>query len=166
MSMLCENCKENIATVFIEQIADGQKTEVHLCQECSMTFHAPLFLETLLKGLILGSMPKAETPPEKDLECVCGMRLSELRKKGKLGCATCYVTFKRELTSIFKNIQWSMEHTGKLPEKNAKGLLRKREIKQLREELRLAVEAEAYEEAAQLRDEIKALERGQADEVV
>ena len=161
--MLCENCKENVATVFIEQISGGQKTELCLCQECSLNFHSPLFLDTLLKGLLLGSVIKPETQ-EKDIECVCGMKLSELRTQGKVGCATCYKTFKKELTAIFKNIQWSQEHTGKLPEKNAKGLVRKREITRLREELRAAVEVEEYETAAKLRDRIKMIERGEDED--
>lgn len=163
--MLCENCKENVATVFIEHISGNQKTEMHLCQDCSVNFHTPLFLDSLLKGLLLGSVIKQENV-EADIQCECGMRLSEFRKKGKLGCATCYQTFKKELSSVLKNIQWSVEHTGKLPAKKAKGILKKKQIQTLRMELRAAVEVEEYETAAKLRDEIKALEGEQNDGMV
>ena len=33
--MLCENCKENEATVKYTQIINGDKKEMHLCEECS-----------------------------------------------------------------------------------------------------------------------------------
>lgn len=164
--MLCENCKENPASVHVEQISGGQKTELHLCQECSVGLHAPLFLDSLLKSLIFSASKLTEESNEKNVQCECGMKLSEFKKLGKLGCEQCYTTFKKELAQLLRNIQWSMNHTGKIPVKNAKGIIKKKEIKRLREELQQAIEEEEYETAAQLRDQIKDIERGEADEMV
>ena len=89
----------------------------------------------------------------------CKLTLSEFRKTGKLGCSNCYSTFKREISTILKNIQWGISHRGKIPQKNSAGLLVKKEIQKLRGEQSHAIDQEEYEEAARLRDKIKELER-------
>ena len=33
--MICQNCKKTVATVHLTEIEHGEKTEVHLCEECA-----------------------------------------------------------------------------------------------------------------------------------
>ena len=59
---------------------------------------------------------------------------------------------------ILKNIQGSNRHEGKYPHRAGAGLLTRRKIDKLRVELSKAIEEEQYENAARLRDQIRALE--------
>jgi len=157
--MLCDNCKKNQAAVYIEQITGDEKMELNLCYKCSLDFQSPIFLNNILKGMLHSIKPENLSA---NIRCKhCDLLLSEFRKTGKLGCSQCYIAFKRELGVILKNIQWSMEHTGKLPKKNSANLILKKQIQTLRQDLAHAIELEEYEEAARLRDEIKALESGE-----
>lgn len=49
-------------------------------------------------------------------------------------------------------------HRGKVPSRGNETVLLRRDLKQLREQLNAAIQREAYEEAAVLRDRIRALE--------
>ena len=152
--MLCDNCKKNQAAVYIEQVSGSEKAELNLCYKCSLDIQAPLSLNNILKGILFGI--KTETINTTNCPS-CNLKLIEFRKSGKLGCSQCYPTFKKELDVILKNIQWGVEHRGKIPKKNAANLILKKEIQNLRKELTQAIELEKYEEAARIRDQIKAI---------
>ncbi|MCL1997080.1 MAG: UvrB/UvrC motif-containing protein [Defluviitaleaceae bacterium] len=155
--MLCDNCKKNQAAVYIEQITNGETTEVNLCYKCSLDFHSPMFLNNILKGMFHNIGEKNVAT----IQCPsCQITLSEFRKTGKLGCNQCYPTFKKEISTILKNIQWGTSHRGKIPQKNSADLLVKKEVQRLRREQATAIEREEYEEAARLRDKIKEMELG------
>ena len=66
--------------------------------------------------------------------------------------------------TVLKNIQGSVYHSGKIPKKAGAELYVKREIENLKSELKRAVEKEEYEQAAKLRDKIKSLEGDDSNE--
>ena len=35
--MLCEKCQKQAASVYVTKIINGQKTEMHLCQNCAQS---------------------------------------------------------------------------------------------------------------------------------
>jgi len=84
---------------------------------------------------------------------------------GKLGCEACYRVFSRELGSILKNIQASLRHEGKYPQKSGRDMFQKREAERMRILMRKAIEEENFEEAAKLRDEIRSLESALTEEL-
>lgn len=86
----------------------------------------------------------------------CGMTIGELNRGGLVGCAGCYDAFATELEGAFSRVQRGTGHTGKRPGRGKTG-----ERARLREQLKAAVAAENYEEAARLRDVIKALDGGE-----
>jgi len=169
--MLCVKCQKNPATVHIQQfMLNGVKTELHLCQECTFKLDNPEMLisfENMFKGFLeqMGSkiFPmgagngsvtfKAATP------CIrCGMTYDEFKAGGKLGCEVCYKSFHNEVQALLKNVQGSTRHEGKYPRRLGAGILNKRQVSDLRAQLKKAVEDENFEEAAKLRDEIRALD--------
>lgn len=157
--MLCDKCKKNQATVYFEQFTNGVKHELNLCYKCSIDLQTPMFLNNILNGILLNTKtPNAEET--NGLKCKsCGLIYSEFRKKGKLGCSNCYVSFKKELSTIFRNIQFNSEHKGKFPKKSGAIILQRKEIENTKILLKQAIENEEYEEAAQLRDKIKGMEK-------
>ena len=169
--MLCDKCKKNQASVRVQQIVNGKKTEINICHECAY-IDDQLNLDNLFQGL-MGSLlaqgiKDAKLSPTgqqgstlDDAECkACGMTYREFREKGRLGCVTCYTTFRGYLAPIFNSIQTNSEHKGKIPLRSGAKLNTERKIDRLTSELKVFVEQEEYEKAAALRDEIRSLQKG------
>ena len=164
--MLCEKCHQKQATVHMQQIVNGIKTEIHLCQDCSTQENAPISIEALFNGL-LGSFLSMATEKQSTQKfhvkyepCqTCGMTYDDFKNAGgKLGCTDCYRFFSRELESILKSVQGSTRHEGKFPQKYGQDMFQKREANRLRELMQKAIENENFEEAARLRDEVRSIE--------
>lgn len=88
----------------------------------------------------------------------CGRTYYEFQKSGKFGCAKCYKTFSKPVRATLRQVQQSSNHTGKIPSKQSEGLMKKRQLENLRAKLSKAVADEDYETAAKLHKEIKGLE--------
>ena len=100
-----------------------------------------------------------ERPRTVVLKCpACGMNYEEFRKKGRLGCDRCYLTFRKQLVPLLKKIHSATRHTGKIPLSIDKKISLATKIKELNARLQRAIELEEFEEAAWLRDEIKKTE--------
>jgi protein arginine kinase activator len=91
------------------------------------------------------------------------MTYDDFRKVGRLGCADCYTTFKRSLSSLLKRIHGSPIHIGKSPMRLIKpAKASKAELLELRRKLERAIGNEEFEEAARLRDQIRRVEQQEA----
>jgi protein arginine kinase activator len=161
--MLCEKCHAKPATVFMTQIVNGNKTELHLCPECSIQSQMPISFENMFQSLInsIQSMTQAGGTPAAipTIPCSsCGMTFEQFKTSGKLGCAQCYLAFPNEMSALLKSVQGSVHHEGKYPQRSGVELRQKREAEQLRVKLKKAIEDENFEEAAKLRDMIRELE--------
>jgi protein arginine kinase activator len=88
----------------------------------------------------------------------CGLTYDEFKKSGKLGCSDCYEEFKVVLDPRIKSLQPGVKHIGKVPNMKGKELIRRRKLKNLKEEMQRLIVNEEYERAAIVRDEIKELE--------
>lgn len=171
--MNCEKCKQNPATVHVTHINNGEKVELHLCEECAkesnqLNFETPISFQNFFQGLLdmsQGGTSKIQQyngHKRQMLQCpVCHMTYEEFRKTGKIQCAACYDTFGEQLDTVLKSLHGSNRHTGKLPKKAKEGLLLKRAIDELRRQLNESIEQEEYEKAAELRDKIRILEKGE-----
>ncbi|MBI4437117.1 MAG: UvrB/UvrC motif-containing protein [Candidatus Omnitrophica bacterium] len=168
--MVCDVCKTNQATVHLTEIIDEEMTELHLCEECarkkSASMEQHFGLSDLLAGLAdLGSQLGQEADTK--IACLnCGLTYDDFKRIGRLGCSECYQAFRKSLTGLLKRIQGSGQHVGKSPKKmpvqtpSAPPKEKpKSELQELREELKIAVQEEAFEEAARLRDKIHELEK-------
>ncbi len=169
--MKCERCKKNEATVHITRVVNGDRREHHYCETCATTqenidFDTPFAANSFLTSLIesIQSTPIKVNYIKTTTCSKCGMNYGRFKQTGRLGCDECYRAFEDKLTPLIKRVQGSERHTGKTI-RRAEGTLRlKREIQQLKGELQQAVAQEAYEEAARLRDEIRAMEKKAAGE--
>ncbi len=165
--MLCEKCKKNTATIFFQQIVNGEKNEFHLCEECAAKMHESVSFDTMFNDFIEGFMDMSGIGYSEKLsnKCPsCGMSFDSFRQTGKMGCIDCYSSFKKQLEPLLKNIQGSTVHSGKYPKKAGAELYIKREIENLRTALKKAVENEEFEEAVRLRDKIREMEGGMKNE--
>ncbi len=163
--MLCDICNKNPATVHLTEIVDEQMSELHLCEECARKKSSQMESQFGLSDLLAGLADFEKPAEEKELSALkcpnCGLTYKDFKKIGRLGCGDCYITFKKFLTPLLKRIHGSGAHCGKCPIKVSAGKpARKKtvDLQELRCRLQKAVEMEAYEEAAKIRDQIKELQ--------
>jgi len=169
--MMCEECGVRPATIHLTTIRDGEKTERNLCTVCMAKYQKRMpgmdmaGLAGILGGLIGAKKPEGrnenffpEEDAEIDLTCPeCGMTYQEFKKTGLLGCANCYQEFREPLETVLTRMHGSTRHTGRMPEGAATGISIRINIDRMRQQLAQAIANEEYEEAAQLRDKIRAL---------
>ncbi|MEW6006956.1 MAG: UvrB/UvrC motif-containing protein [bacterium] len=161
--MVCDICGIKEATIHFKQVINNQTTSIHLCEECAeekgfglsgISQPFPNLLEFFSN--IFKEEKEAIT---EEMRCTgCGMGLSEFQKGGRLGCSDCFEAFKQPLLSLLKQIHGSTVHIGRHPFGFEEIAQKEKKLKMLKDELKKAISTENYEEAARLRDMIKALE--------
>lgn len=173
--MTCDLCDDK-ASVFLTQIVDGQMQKVNLCEKCAkakgVTDPTGFALADLLLGLGTeeSESPSEESPAdpvpadhaallEDHTTCqACGFSHAQFKKAGRLGCPKCYQIFGSGLETLLKAMHKGTQHIGKVPERHQALLEHHYELDQLRTQLDDAVEREAFEDAARLRDQILGIE--------
>ena len=185
--IVCESCQEKLATVHLTEIVQKAKRELHLCETCAQARGVvmgqptvepspkpapqpdpsqpkpakpgkPLSVKELFAGLenpaSVGGSSKRESVSCPD----CGIGLEEFRTSGRLGCARDYDHFRAELEPLLQRIHGADRHVGRVPDRMAARLAVAEQVELYQRDLAAAVEREAYEEAARLRDKIQELE--------
>lgn len=162
--MLCQNCEKNEATTHLKRIINGEKAETHLCSQCasalgygSMFPSLGLNLGDLFTGFF-GDIPVSRLS-SRVIRCEkCGCSFDDIAKSGKIGCADCYKTFYDKLQPSLARIHGKTEHQGKFPMGAGEEVKHAHKLAELKEELGKAIDEQNFERAAQLRDEIRAME--------
>jgi len=162
----CQPDCENEATVHLTEIVDGQMKKNDLCEECAqekgVTDPEGFALADLLLGL--GASSEMEQGSA-ELECpTCGFSHADFKKSGRLGCSDCYATFGEPLEGVLKQMHKGTQHVGKAPKALRAQLNFSKQRDELTEQLTKAIETEAYEMAAKLRDQLKDLESAEPKE--
>ena len=176
----CQQCAKP-ATLHITEVIEGEGQVLHLCESCAQEYlnHVPAgesaeggdwsdddeeglgsSLDEVLGGVEVDEELTSEELEESDgRKCSnCGISFKEFRKIGRLGCPQCYLVFAEELQPLLESIHNETEHVGKGPKRAPESSEREFRLIRLRKDLQEAVEAEDYERAASLRDEISDIE--------
>ncbi|NPV26959.1 MAG: hypothetical protein HPY81_05765 [Firmicutes bacterium] len=168
--MYCEECKKRPATVHVTKIVNNKKTERHLCEYCAREqeqigfgFEPSFSIQKLLASLLNYEPPTPEgisiAYPEPTKCENCGLTYSQFGQLGKVGCSECYQRFSEKLSPLLRRIHGSARHTGKIPKRTGGAIRLQKEIEHLRQQLQNAIQREEFEQAAQLRDQIRELEK-------
>jgi len=149
----------------------------HLCAECAakngLGAMGSVF-GSMLGGIFsdfVGTGPAAKCK-------VCGSTFADFTRTGKAGCPNCYEEFYPQLLPTLQKIHGKTGHVGKAgtvretktgePTETGRNAdekpsvappTKEKKIEDLKARLNKAVEAQEYEQAAALRDEIKSLEK-------
>ena len=163
--MQCQLCGKRPAVVHFTEIVNNKKSEYHVCEQCAEErgYHVPLLKSKFSVGdLLAGMVDQAGQSDEAKVGRVqcprCGLVYSEFKESGRLGCSECYGTFRSQLRPLLRRIHGSTKHVGKAPARDSERVALRREVQRLYEELQRAVEREEFENAAALRDQIRAME--------
>ena len=172
--MFCEECQKRPATVHITEVVNNKKTERHLCDQCAreyqgvtLSFEPTFTIQQLLASLlnqdpgVLG-LTQPGLPIGQRCE-QCHLSYTELAQNGKFGCRECYEHFADQLEPLMRKIHGNARHSGKIPQRTGQALDLKRQLERLYAELQLAIRKEAFEKAAEIRDEIHELEKKKAE---
>jgi protein arginine kinase activator len=167
LSERCDFCNGPATWQFTE-VVGGRRHTVHVCATCAQA-----------RGIV-GAKPSVAAPEPKSSPIVsisfevtsptqlpavptaprrcthCGTTLVAIRKSGRVGCPHCYSVFRRHLEPLLRRVHGSLDHHGSRPDGGAVEQVadRREELDRLRQELRQAIEAEDFENAARLRDAI------------
>lgn len=176
--MLCQNCGKNEANIRYTQIINGEKTEIALCSNCAkkagmdgfempdfpINFHSILgdffndYAESALLPSLQGNVVKCKK---------CGTTYDDFIETGMFGCSECYDTFGAPLDSLLKNLHGTAKHIGRGSDSKGEEIKIDSKVKSnnnikqksdLQQELEKAIKEERYEDAAKIRDELKAKE--------
>lgn len=184
--MLCQRCQKNHANLFYKESVNGNERSYALCSDCAAELKASGELSTNLgtslfdmpifdMGLnipntsaLYGSLfgyPAGKTkrggasPLQGSKRCnLCGSTYADIMKNGKLGCARCYTNFEQELGETLRTIHGNVKHIGRSPKQFRTKNEKHNKLEKLKDQLARAIEAEEFENAAKLRDQIKELE--------
>lgn len=155
--MICDACNKNEATVRLVAVIDGVKTERHLCTDCVEKQKQRMRAEgmqSMLSAIISGA--RRASSQRSNLRCsYCGLSYDEFRKTSRLGCAQCYQDFRTQLKPVLQRLHGATQHVGRVPEQVDEALKRSNQIDRLRREMEIAVACEDFENAAQIRDELR-----------
>jgi len=161
---MCSICKEKPATIFLSNIsAENKKVDMDLCDACAKAkgVDDPAALLIASADLMLGlgaSLEVEQAAGGVELKCPrCGFTQADFKKSGRLGCPECYKTFAEGLAGLLKTMHKGTRHTGKAPEALRATRENADRLKTLQAKLTKAIKDENYEQAAQVRDEIKQL---------
>lgn len=171
--MNCEECGKRPATLHLTKIVNGEKTEYHICEHCAQekgdvfTGFSNFSINNLLSGLLnFDPMQKKEGGRDqsaahgKTLHCeTCGLTYAQFSKSGRFGCSDCYQFLGDKLDPLFRRIHGNTQHIGKVPERTGGQIKIRKELDQLKASLQKYVASEEFEEAAEIRDRIRALEQ-------
>jgi len=159
--MLCTICKEKPATVHLTQIVGDKMQKLDLCEDCAKTkgINDPTSFGLADLDLVLGlgaSQQLEQAAGGVELKCPrCGFTQTDFKKSGRLGCPECYKTFAEGLEGLLKTMHKGTHHAGKVPEALRASREQTDRLKLLQKKLDKAIKDEDFEQAAQLRDEIK-----------
>ena len=123
-----------------------------LCEECGKN-QAEVLVTTVVNGqsatrhLCRACLKKYQTG---DLQAVLASILSA-------GCAECYQAFRKELAPVITRVQGRSQHAGRKPPVSEEEQARQDRMAELRSLMEAAVAEENFEEAARLRDELRAM---------
>jgi protein arginine kinase activator len=164
-------CGRREATIHLLELINGQQKSLWLCGICAsgrgdlppgpaaepvLGVPGRMGSESSSLASFLGRMLETEDTRRPVGDCpVCGYALASFAANNRLGCAACYEHFRSRLVPILTQYHRHATHIGKVPQRVGGAARQQGELTRLRVALEKAIQGEAYEEAARLRDVLR-----------
>jgi protein arginine kinase activator len=162
--MLCEKCHNRLASIRYREVVDGKVMEKMICPGC---------YDAMQEGGSVGFEISGTAPPPKGRlqgrrrnyvraahqSCsACGTEWKQVLDERETGCPVCFESFEGLIAPLISDGESRARHRGKAPHRDDAREQLRSELHTKRALLRSALSTENYEEAAQLRDDIRTLE--------
>jgi protein arginine kinase activator len=173
--LICQECQARPATLHFTKIINGEKTEVHICEQCSREKGYSSFFSSqdsnfsfhnLLAGLlnmeqpVVGKKVSAAAQQEQPQCPKCHMTYQQFTRTGRFGCVHCYEAFQDYLQPILRRLHsGNTSHHGKIPRHVGGNLYLRKELDELKHKMQHHIQQEEFEEAAKVRDRIRTIEQ-------
>ena len=164
--MLCQKCHKRPGTIRYAEVVDGRVTDQFWCSEClarqrsgSDGFEISEVSPTRPNRDSIHSVVSRVVRAQRACPA-CDTQLRKIIETNRVGCPTCYETFKDELKEMLSKQHDQTAHKGKAAHLTDARTQLRSDLRAKRALLRSVLKAENYEEAATLRDEIRSLETG------
>lgn len=141
--MMCDECGQRPATVYVTRTVNGERSESRLCTECALErgeigplMQSPGWLLEQFLSVLGGIGPgvaaegtapvraprrSGPEPPPSERCPRCGLEFAEFARTGLLGCSECYHTFRAPLGPALRRIHGAATHVGARPATEAAG---------------------------------------------
>jgi protein arginine kinase activator len=168
--MLCQFCKKREATIHVTNVESSKVRAIHICQQCAEERgidelkKSNFAMTDFVAGLFDSAFAAAEKDTSLDSCPNCGTSYSAFQEVGRLGCSQCYEFFQKQLIPLLRSIHGNTRHLGKVPQRYSRQVSLRRKVRELQEQLELAIQLEQFERAAELRDEIRKLSQTEQGE--
>ncbi len=160
-NLKCSNC-DNPATVHLTQIISNKIIKVDLCESCAQA-KGVMDQQGFSLGDLLSEANEMVPSEGKALQCPqCGLKATDFRRTGRLGCAACFAIFSPLLRPVLEDMHVGTCHKGKTPEVALNRQSAFARLEKLEDALAEAISNEAYEDAAKYRDQIRSLKENSA----
>lgn len=173
--MKCTHCHEKEANTHYKKVVNGKKEEMYLCEDCARELGVmeefefePFGFDSFFGNLLGAGENVFNALTGVDRCTYCGTTLNDMVQSGRVGCAHCYDKFASRLSPSIERLHGKTKHVGKhisyteeaeeaTPEKEAE-TPKKETMASLKEEMKKAIQEQRFEDAAVIRDKIKALD--------
>lgn len=147
--MICEKCAQEKGEMTM--VAGGHGFSIN------NLLAGLLNMESNIQQTKANAFPKTE-----EKRCPhCHRSYKEFVHLGKFGCAECYKTFNDQLNPILKRVHsGNIAHIGKIPKRIGGTIYLRKQISDLKEVLKVHINQEEFEKAAEVRDKVRSLEKG------
>jgi protein arginine kinase activator len=165
--MKCNKCEKPATFHITERVGEKEQwEELHLCEDCAREYlsrssesqQEESLASALVQQLKLGQTAEELARLDKEACPICGITFYEFRHYGRLGCPHDYNCFVKQIEPLIANIHGETVHEGKRPRRAVGDMDKQTQLIRLRRDMREAVQAEDYERASELRDQIQELE--------
>lgn len=169
--MKCSHCNEKEANTHFTRIINGEKEEMYLCEDCAKELGVmdefdfePFTMDNFFGNLLGAGAAALNSIAGVDRCNYCGSSFNDIINSGKVGCANCYTKFDDRLAHSIEKIHGRTKHVGKnvtYHEENDNTSEKETvsPIDKLKQELKLAIKEQRFEDAAIIRDKIKELDK-------
>ena len=159
--MKCDVCARREARAVIAMVVNGKQTTRRVCGKC---------IARLQRGdayaAQMALLSTMENTGQHQVCPSCGRTAADLIRSGHVGCAACYRALDETLSVLMSRLNGAPPAEENAPREQPGSFSNGKtaRIAALRDEMFAAVNAEEYERAAQLRDEIRLLEQERGEE--
>ncbi|MCX7665298.1 MAG: UvrB/UvrC motif-containing protein [Gemmataceae bacterium] len=149
--MKCQRCNKVVTLHITEVDENGDYEALDLCEDCGAAYlnQHPIKPQG---NLPLTSFTSGVTSCDQ-----CGLKFNDFRNSGRLGCPKDYEVFREELLPLLEGVHGMIRHAGKTPKRRRGEQASQQLIARLKQELKMAIQNEAYEEASRIRDRLREL---------